>query len=107
MRVHPPGELPNRHSVGRRRLRLGLVWVEEEGEGDARSSGVHLVAVHVDEAEIQRAEGDRATQLHQVLVVRLVLHDVAHALVDDHLADNVGARRPRMWAALPSSLDRR
>ena len=25
------------------------------GEGDARSSGVHLVAVHIDEAEIQRA----------------------------------------------------
>ena len=26
-------------------------------------------------------------------VVRLVLHDVAHALVDDHLADYVGAQR--------------
>ena len=31
----------------------------------------------------------------QVPVVRLVLHDVAHALVDDHLADNAGAQRPQ------------
>ena len=39
-------------------------------------------------------------------VVRLVLHDVAHALVDDHLADYVGAQRPqdvRRVAQLPGS----
>ena len=57
-----------------------FVWVEEEGEGDAGS----LV-------------GDRAAQLHQMPVVRLVLHDVAHALVDDHLADYVGAQQPQKF----------
>ena len=72
-----------------------FIWVEEKGEGDARSSGVHLVPVDVGEAEVQRAEGDGPPQLHQVPVVRLVLHDVAHALVDDHLADDVGAQRPQ------------
>ena len=81
-----------------------FVWVEEEGEGDAGFSGVHLVAIYVGQFEIQRSEGDRAAQLHQVPVVRLVLHDVAHALVDDHLADYVGAQRPqdvRRVAQLP------
>ena len=80
-------------------------WVDEDREGDRGSSGVDLVAVHVRQSEVQRSQGDRAPQLHQVPIVRLVLHDVAHALVDDHLADYVVA--PRMWAALPSSLDRR
>ena len=70
-----------------------FIWVEEKGERNARSSGVHLVPVDVGEAEVQRAEGDGPPQLHKVPVVRLVLHDVAHAFVDDHLADYVGAQR--------------
>ena len=66
------------------------VWVEEEGEGDTGSSDIHLVPIYVGQFAIQRSERDRAAQLHQMPVVRQVLHDVA-----------------RMCAALPSSLDRR
>ena len=84
-----------------------FVWVAEEGEGDAGSSAVHLVAIYVGQFEIQRSEGDRAAQLHQVPVVRLVLHDVAHALVDDHLADYVGAQRPQDVRRVAQLLDRR
>ena len=75
--------------LGREIIYLG------RGKGRRRRSGVHLVPVDVGEAEVQSAEGDGPPQLHQVPVVRLVLHDVAHALVDDHLADDIGAQRPQ------------
>ena len=68
-----------------------FVWIEEEGEGDAGSSDVHLVHLKF---SVLRVIGPRS--FYQVPVVRFVLHDVAHALVDDHLADYVGAQRPRM-----------
>ena len=57
----------------------------------AKETLVPGIAVDVGEAEVRVRRGWAL----QVPVVRLVLHNMAHALVDDHLADYVGAR-PRM-----------
>ena len=54
---------------------------------------------------MERPQRDGPAQLHQVPFVRLILHDVAHALVDDHLADDVraqGAQDVHRVAQLPA-----
>ena len=71
-----------------------LVIVQENCKGNAGAAGIYHIAVHVCELKAQGAQGNGAVQFDEVALVGSCLHDVPHAFVDDHFADDILTQRP-------------
>ena len=68
--------------------------VQVDAEAQAGAAQVDHVALVVGELEAEVPERDRAPDVDHVVLVGVRLHDVAHALLADHLGDHVVAQRP-------------
>ena len=68
--------------------------VQVDAEAQAGAAQVDHVALVVGELEAQVPQRDRAPDVDHVVLVRVRLHDVAHALLADDLGDDVVAQRP-------------
>ena len=68
--------------------------VQVDAEAQAGAPKVDHVAVEVGELKAQVPQRDRAPDVDHVVLMRVRLHDVAHALLADDLGDDVVAQRP-------------
>ena len=78
--------------------------VQVDAEAQAGAAQVDHVALVVGELEAQVPQRDRAPDVDHVVLVRVRLHDVAHALLADDLGDDVVAQRWGREGRPPSGL---
>ena len=67
--------------------------VQVDAEAQAGAAQVDHVALEVGELEAEVAQRDRTPDVDHVVLMRVRLHDVAHALLADDLGDDVVAQR--------------
>ena len=67
--------------------------VQVDAEAQAGAAQVDDVALEVGELEAEVAQRDRTPDVDHVVLMRVRLHDVAHALLADDLGDDVVAQR--------------
>ena len=70
-----------------------LLVVQENRKGNAGPAGIHHVAVYICQFEAQGAQGNGAVQFDEMTLVRASLHNVPHAFVDNHFANDVLPQR--------------
>ena len=76
------------------RIKILILVVEENCKRNAGAAGVYDVAVYICQFEAQGAQGNGAVQFDEVALVGSCLHDVPHAFVDNHFADDILTQRP-------------
>ena len=76
------------------RIKILILVVEENCKRNAGAAGVYDVAVYICQFEAQGAQGNGAVQFDEVALVGSCLHDIPHAFVDNHFADDILTQRP-------------
>ena len=76
------------------RIKILILVVEENCKRNAGAAGVYDVAVYICQFEAQGAQGNGAVQFDEMALVGSCLHDIPHAFVDNHFADDILTQRP-------------
>ena len=75
-------------------IKILILVVEENCKRNAGAAGVYDVAVYICQFEAQGAQGNGAVQFDEMALVGSCLHDIPHAFVDNHFADDILTQRP-------------
>ena len=71
--------------------RKSVFNIEEHAERNTGAARIYHVAIHVGELKVKGAQGDGAVQFEEMPLVRSRLHDMSHAFVNNHFAQDIGA----------------
>ena len=70
-------------------IKILILIIQENRKRNAGSAGIYHISVDVGELKAQGAQGDGAVEFHEMALVRSCLHDIPHAQVYYHFADDV------------------
>ena len=81
------------HIVRHFLIKILILIIQENRKGNAGSAGIYHISVDVGELKAQGAQGDGAVEFQEMALVRSCLHDIPHAQVYYHFADDVLSQR--------------